>query len=138
MKFAYLCEKTFDQLTGTDPLVRYCASCASCALEVLDLDRLTPDEQAEWLALHARVGEHPCVTALVPPEEATTSCKTNPFVTSRPMLGRVAAPRADADFRKELRTYRRPLDELQRRYQEEVNPRRQALLTLARARAKGE
>jgi hypothetical protein len=133
MHFVYLCPRSFADLTGHDPLVRRCDECQT---EVLDLDRMTPAEQAEWFALLDRVGELPCVTMRVPPAEGPVSCQENPQRLARHMTGRVALPTAGEAFRQELRSYPDVMAELQRRYRE-VEPRRQALLQIVRQRARG-
>lgn len=134
MKFAYLCGKTFDQLPGRDPLVR---RCPECSIDVLDFDRLTDEERAEYLALQGRIGEPPCVTTRAISGVDTASCKQHPSVLSAHLTGRVALPVSGEAFRQELSAHPSAIAELQRRYAE-VAPRRQALLELARRRAREE
>jgi hypothetical protein len=133
VRFAYLCDRSFDQFDGQDPVVR---RCAECQIDVLDLDRLTPAEQTEWLDLHARIGEPPCVTTAAPLAGSSAPCKEHPSVLVRHLTGRVALPVIGEAFRQELLSHPSPMSELQRRYQE-VEPRRQALLAAARQRVRG-
>jgi hypothetical protein len=57
-----LCERTFEELDGDDPVVRHCAS---CDLDVTDLDALVGDELEQFLDAADRAGLELCARLTV-------------------------------------------------------------------------
>ena len=74
IKFAYVCQKKFEELAGTDKFKRYCDS---CRLEVINLDPLDERARLEVFKRAAASPERVCVAATVPVEH-TLSCLTMP------------------------------------------------------------
>jgi hypothetical protein len=62
LDFVFQCERTFEELDGDDPVVR---RCASCNLDVTDLDALEGDELEQFLAAADRAGMELCARLTV-------------------------------------------------------------------------
>jgi hypothetical protein len=62
LDFVFQCERTFEELDGDDPVVRHCAS---CDLDVTDLDVLVGDELEELLDAADRAGMELCARLTV-------------------------------------------------------------------------
>ncbi len=62
LRFAFVCQKKWGELTGDDPVKRHCESCDKT---ITNLDPLTKEEVDQLFRDAVRTGVKPCVFATV-------------------------------------------------------------------------
>jgi hypothetical protein len=67
LRFAFVCEKQWNELTGDDGITRHCATCDRT---ITNLDPLSEAERAAFFRDAITCGTKPCVFATVPVEGA--------------------------------------------------------------------
>jgi hypothetical protein len=63
VRFAFVCQKSWQELTGTDPVRRFCGDCQR---DIVNLDALSAAEREALFRDAIRTGTKPCVFATVP------------------------------------------------------------------------
>jgi hypothetical protein len=89
LRFAFICQRKWQELTGDDPVRRFCDSCDR---EIVNLDPLTDAEREKVFRDAIRTGTKPCVFATVPAENGT------PCGNPRGTLLDAAGAATDEDF----------------------------------------
>ncbi len=71
LRFAFVCEKKWKDLVGTDPIFRHCPECSR---DIVNLDPLSESERAKFFRDAKRADMTPCVFATVR-DPSIPSCK---------------------------------------------------------------
>jgi hypothetical protein len=71
LRFAFVCQKKWNELVGTDPIFRFCPECSR---DIVNLDPMTEAAREKFFRDAQRAGMTPCVFATIR-DPNITSCK---------------------------------------------------------------
>ncbi len=71
LRFAFVCQKKWSELQGSDPIFRFCPDCSR---DIVNLDPMTPAAREKFFRDAQRIAMTPCVFATVR-DPSLKSCK---------------------------------------------------------------